>query len=105
MGVRLRRLGVRLMHQAPTYAVPLFVLGILSVAATASAGPLITAGTNLRNEVVTTGEMIGQAAIVIGFLGMMFENVRANHMAAMMWLILGGAGVWGSAAIINQIIV
>jgi hypothetical protein len=68
------------------------------------AGPLITAGTNLRNEIVTTGELLGQAGIVIGFLGLMFENVRANHMSAIMWLVLGGAGVWGSAALINTII-
>lgn len=68
------------------------------------AGPLITAGTNLRNELVTTGEAIGQGAIVVAFLGLMFENVRANHMGALMWLVIGGAGVWGSAAFINTIL-
>ena len=78
-------------------------LGLLFVAPL-QAGPLITAGTNLRNEIVTTGQMLGQAGIVVGFLGLMFENVRANHMGALMWLILGGAGVWGSAALINTII-
>jgi hypothetical protein len=89
-----------------SHPVALIAVGIgLFFAAPLQAGPLITAGTNLRNEIVTAGEALGQAAIVIGFLGLMFENVRANHMGALMWLVLGGAGVWGSAAFINTILI
>lgn len=90
---------------AQKYVVGLVAIGLgLFFVVPLHAGPLVTAGTNLRNEIVTTGELLGQAGIVIGFLGLMFENVRANHMSAIMWLVIGGAGVWGSAALINTII-
>jgi hypothetical protein len=95
-------LGYRFAHE---HLVVLVAIGLgLFFVAPLHAGPLITAGTNLRNEIVTTGELLGQAGIVIGFLGLMFENVRSNHMGALMWLVIGGAGVWGSAALINTVI-
>lgn len=68
------------------------------------AGPLADASDRLRAEVLVTGRNIGIAAIVFGGLGLMFESVRNSHLSSLMWLILGGAFVWGATAIANTII-
>ena len=65
--------------------------------------PLISSTTRLRNSVMISGQNIGIVAFVFGFIGMMWPG--HNHQEKLMWLMIGGAGLWSVTAIVNTFIV
>lgn len=64
--------------------------------------PLVSTTTRLRNSVIVAGQNIGIVAFVLGFIGMMWPG--HNHQEKLMWLMIGGAGVWGVTAIVDTFI-